>query len=152
MHTVSGLTHVLFIFLLITFLFSQQPRDESYRSAFKTYYMPPLDRKPGGYWETQFLTTVAIQQTCCTYSDLIWLDIVEQSYFATSKPAAFWWAMLTWCWTKECPIAIITRVNLYKSSFRQMKYNMIPKVYLTVISVSLINIAYYPLITQPFPN
>ncbi|KAM3870723.1 MAPK/MAK/MRK overlapping kinase [Diretmus argenteus] len=26
-----------------------KPRDESHRSAFKTYYMPPLDRKPGGY-------------------------------------------------------------------------------------------------------
>nr|XP_046222294.1 MAPK/MAK/MRK overlapping kinase-like isoform X4 [Oncorhynchus gorbuscha] len=26
-----------------------KPRDESYRSAFKTYYMPPLDRKRGGY-------------------------------------------------------------------------------------------------------
>uniref|UniRef100_A0AAZ3QNB9 Protein kinase domain-containing protein n=1 Tax=Oncorhynchus tshawytscha TaxID=74940 RepID=A0AAZ3QNB9_ONCTS len=26
-----------------------KPRDESHCSAFKTYYMPPLDRKPGGY-------------------------------------------------------------------------------------------------------
>ncbi|XP_070984598.1 MAPK/MAK/MRK overlapping kinase-like isoform X1 [Oncorhynchus clarkii lewisi] len=26
-----------------------KPRDESYRSAFKTYYMPPLDRKRSGY-------------------------------------------------------------------------------------------------------
>uniref|UniRef100_A0A3B4UU35 MOK protein kinase n=1 Tax=Seriola dumerili TaxID=41447 RepID=A0A3B4UU35_SERDU len=26
-----------------------KPRDESHRAAFKTYYMPPLDRKQGGY-------------------------------------------------------------------------------------------------------
>ncbi|XP_071353902.1 MAPK/MAK/MRK overlapping kinase-like isoform X4 [Trachinotus anak] len=26
-----------------------KPRDESHRAAFKTYYMPPLDRKHGGY-------------------------------------------------------------------------------------------------------
>lgn len=31
-------------------LLSSQPRDESRHAAFKTYYMPPLDRKHGGYW------------------------------------------------------------------------------------------------------
>lgn len=28
---------------------SLQPRDESHRAGFKTYHMPPLDRKRGGY-------------------------------------------------------------------------------------------------------
>lgn len=32
-------------------LLSSQPRDDSHHAAFKTYYMPPLDRKHGGCWE-----------------------------------------------------------------------------------------------------
>lgn len=38
----------LILAFMLHFL-SSQPQDESQHAAFKTYYMPPLDRKHRGY-------------------------------------------------------------------------------------------------------